>query len=82
MDSSIPLSITVFPYLHSGHYNLTSWDYSKREHLTYGGIPYHELPVAFIRAKYNNTFIDIHSYDGKRLHWAIIMSAMKENVNS
>lgn len=50
--------------LPSGHYNLTSWDYSKREHLTYGGISYHELPVAFIRAKYNNTFIDIQTHDG------------------
>ncbi|XP_039268964.2 uncharacterized protein LOC120343970 [Styela clava] len=58
----VPVSECDFP---SGDAALTTWEYAKRDHLVYDGIKYSELPIASIQAKYNNTFISIHSTDGK-----------------
>lgn len=41
------------------------FDYAKRSDLKYDGIPYHELPIARISARWNNTIINIMTSEKK-----------------
>ena len=44
----------------------STFDYVKREHLVYDGIPYHRLPIARISARWNNTIINMLDSAGNK----------------
>lgn len=58
----LPISECDFPRDEEA---LTTWEYANREHLEFDGIKYSELPIAFIQAKYNNTFVNVSSHENK-----------------